>query len=160
MPKQPSTAVYEFRTTFRAPLNFVFRWCTDYTPADARLEKDDYTRKILAKGPRKVVYEDLYDGPAGWSWSRHVVDLHPPNRWHSASTGNHRTWDLEYELGAETPERTSFSLRGARTPTDLGAQNPSKSDMERDLRKVWANFGRALERDYRASRRSQSSPRP
>ena len=159
MPKHPPTAVYEFRTTFRAPLNFVFRWCTDYTPADSRLEKDDYTRKILRKGPRRVVYEDLSEGPAGWSWSRHIVDLHPPNRWHSTSTGNHRIWDLEYELVAESAERTSFSLRGARTPTELGTKNPSQSELNRELRKTWANFGRALERDYRASRTSRSSPR-
>jgi hypothetical protein len=159
MPKSPPTAVYDFRTTFRAPLAFVYRWCTDFSPGDPDLEKAEYGRKILKKGRRKVVYEDLYDTSSGWSWSRHVVDLHPPNRWHSVSTGNYRVWDLNYELRAVSETKTAFHLHGTRTPTGLGVRNPSQAEMGRELRSVWRNFGRALERDYRAGLRSTSTRR-
>jgi hypothetical protein len=147
-------SVYEIRSTFRAPLSFVYRWCTDYTPADPRLEKEDFTRKIVHRAARRVVYEDLYDTPKGWMWSHQVVTLHPPNRWHAEATGSHRTWSLDYELREVADGGTELLLRGVRRATSLGAPNPPKARMERELRTGWTNYGRALERDYRASRRS------
>src|SRR4029077_11206052 len=86
---------YEIWTKFRAPLPFVFRWCTDYTPDDPRLEKDEYTRRIVKRSTRKVVYEDLSDTPDGWMWSHQEVTLRPPNRWHADVTGSHRHWNLD-----------------------------------------------------------------
>ena len=42
MPGRGAVSTYEEKVTLRAPLPFVYRWCTDYTPQDARYEKDDY----------------------------------------------------------------------------------------------------------------------
>jgi len=153
MPKAAGSAVYEIRTKFRAPAPFVYRWCTDYTPDDARLEKDEYARKILKRGKRAVVYEDLYEGPDGWMWSHQEVTLHPPDRWHAESTGSHRHWTLDYTLRPLPDGGTELTLRGVRRPTALGARNPPKARMTKELRQAWANFGRALERDYRKERR-------
>jgi hypothetical protein len=144
-----ASAVYEIRATFRAPLPYVYRWCTDYTPGDARLEKDEYDRKIVKRGARTVVFEDLYELPKGWIWSRHEVTLHPPDRWHAESVGSHRTWSLDYTLRPLPDGRTELTLRGTRRPTAIGAPNPPAERMERQLRKAWANFGRSLEKDYR-----------
>jgi hypothetical protein len=147
------SAVYEIRTTFRAPLRYVYRWCTDYTPNDARLEKDEYDRKIVKRGARTVVYEDLYESPAGWMWSHQEVTLHPPDRWHAESTGSHRTWSLDYTLRPLPNGRTELTLRGTRRPTALGEPNPPAARMERDLRRAWANFGHSLEKDFRKHQR-------
>src|SRR5438309_936549 len=43
---------YRIRVSFRAPIDFVFAWCTDYTPGDAALEKETYQRKIIERTPR------------------------------------------------------------------------------------------------------------
>jgi hypothetical protein len=146
-------AIYEIRSKFRAPLPFVFRWCTDYTPSDPKLEKEEYARRILQKSGRTVVYEDLTDTPeGGWMWSHMVVTLRPPHRWHADASGSHRTWSLDYELTTLPDGGTELHLRGERRPTPLGAKNPPKARLERELRGMWSNFGRALERDYRASR--------
>lgn len=149
-----ASAVYEIRTKFRAPVPYVFRWCTDYTPDDASLEKDEYARKIVKRGRRAVVYEDLYEGPDGWMWSHQEVTLHPPDRWHAESTGSHRHWSLDYTLRPLPDGGTELTLRGVRRPTALGARNPPKARMNKELRQAWANFGRALERDYRKERRA------
>ncbi len=149
--------VYEIRSTFRAPLGFVFDWCTHYTTDDPRLEKEDYQRRILSRGKRQVVYEDLQDLPGGWMWSRQTVTLHPPNRWHAEAFGSHRVWSLDYTLRDLPDGRTEMTLRGERRPTPIGGRNPPKARLERELRASWKNFGVALERDFR--RRSKSRRR-
>ncbi|MCI4324473.1 MAG: hypothetical protein L3K00_01080 [Thermoplasmata archaeon] len=145
-------AQYEVRATFRAPLPFVFRWCTDYSPEDPTLEKEKFERRILLQKGRKVVYEDLTDTGDGWMWSRTAVTLQPPNRWHADAMGNYRTWSLDYELRSLSDGRTELRLQGVRRATALG-KNPPKARLERELRVTWANYAAALERDYRASTR-------
>jgi hypothetical protein len=150
-----SPAVYEIRTTFHAPLDFAYAWCTDYAPEDRKLEGDPGSRQILWKGKRTAVYEDLNDTPHGWMWSRQTVTLRPPNRWHAVALGNYRTWNLDYSLRQLPDGRTEFHMRGVRRATPLGVRNPSKRVLEKELRDMWGNLGRALERDYRASLRQQ-----
>jgi hypothetical protein len=140
--------VYEFRSRFRAPLPFVYAWCTDYTPEDPRLEGEEYVRRILHRSPRKVVYEDLYDQPSGWMWSHQVVTLLPPNRWHAEAAGSHRHWSIDYQLSSKADGITELWFRGKRWATALAGRNPPKARLERELRHMWKNFGRALERDY------------
>jgi len=145
---------YSIRTTFRAPLSFAFRWCTDYSEDDPRLEKERFQRRVLSRTSRHVVFEDLYDTPDGWSWTRYTVTRHPPNRWHADAVGSHRAWSLNYTLRELKDGRTELTLRGVRTPTPLGGENPSKAAMEGELRSLWRNLGAALEFDYRFSQRS------
>jgi len=140
---------YEVRMTFRAPLDFVYRWCTDYTPKDARYEQDEYERRIFRRSSREVVYEDLSETKQGWFWSRHVVRLLPPNRWHSDTVGSHREYSLDYRLQKLPGDRTQLTLRARRRPYGIGAKNRPKSQWESSVAKSWRNFGRALERDYR-----------
>lgn len=147
-------AVYEFRTRFRAPLPFVFAWCTDYSPNDARLEGEDYTRRILRRTARQVVFEDLDEEPTGWIWSHMDVDLHPPNRWHAESVGSHRDWSIDYELSPKKDGSTELWFRGKRWAMALAGKNPPEARLEGELRGMWKRFGRALEKDYRASQRS------
>src|SRR5437870_11934124 len=89
---------YRVRVSFRAPIDFVFAWCTDYTPGDAALEKEAYERKIIERTSRSVVFEDLEEYKAGWDWSTAVVSLRPPNRWHMDGMGNNRVVVDDYVL--------------------------------------------------------------
>jgi hypothetical protein len=144
--------LYEIRSRFRAPLPFVFQWCTDYTPNDPQLEKEKFTRRVLERSSRRAVYEDLFETPKGWMWSHQEVTLRPPNRWHAEAAGSHRTWSLDYELRELPGGETELYLRGERRATALG-RNPPKARLERELRTSWANYAKALERDYRASQK-------
>jgi hypothetical protein len=147
--------VYEFKSPFAAPLPFVFRWCIDYSPEDPKLAKDDYVRKILSRSARRVVYEDLYDRPTGWQWSRNAVTIQPPHRWHAEMTGNLRNWTIDYELTETAPGATELQFRGVRVRTPIGPPNPPKAQLEKELIEEWRNFATALERDFRRQRRSR-----
>lgn len=150
------TATYEFGGTFSAPLEFVYHWCLDYSPDDAKLSKENFVRKIVHRSGSGVVYEDLEEGPGGWMWSHVVVTKHPPDAWHAEITGSHRDWSLDYTL-RELPEGgTRLVARGRRSPTAIGEPNPRRGELERELCEMWRNYGRALERDYRASSRRKS----
>jgi hypothetical protein len=148
---------YEVRAVFQAPLDFVYRWCTDFTPHDARYEAEEYTRRILSRSAREVVYEDLESSKQGWFWSHHVVRLMPPNRWHSDSVGSHRAVSLDYRLSRLPGDRTELILRARRRPYGVGGKNPPKSGWEGPVAQSWKNFGRSIERDYRkvAARRGR-----
>lgn len=155
MKEYSAPRVYEFRSTFRAPLAFVHAWCTDYTPEDPRLEGETFTRRILERSPRRVVYEDLYDEPTGWMWSHYVVTVRPPRRWHADVVGSHRAWSIDYQLSERPRGRTELWFHGVRRATALAGKNPPKAQLERELRAMWKRYGRALEADFRASRRKQ-----
>ncbi|HKV90857.1 MAG TPA: hypothetical protein VJQ43_06675 [Thermoplasmata archaeon] len=141
-------SLYQVRVEFDAPLEFVYRWCTDYSSQDPKLEKDEYTRRLIRRSRREVVYEDLSEAKGGWMWSRMTVTLRPPDRWHAEAFGSHRTWRLDYTLRPLGAGRTELTLRGRRRPTELGGRNPPKARLERELAASWANFARALRRDY------------
>lgn len=145
-------AVYQIQRVFRAPLDFAFKWCTDFTEKDRELQGEKGSRQIIRRSARKVVYEDLTPTPDGWMWSRQFVTLRPPNGWHLVALGNYRRWDLDYSLRALSDGKTEFTLRGRRRATLLGKKNPPKSVLEREFDVMWRNLGRALERDYRSSR--------
>ena len=144
---------YEVKARFRAPLEFVYRWCTDYTPDDARYEGEKYERRILSRSRRAVVYEDLERLKDGWFWTHHVVRLMPPNRWHSDSVGSHRSYWLDYRLARLPDDGTELTLRARRRPSGIGGPNPAKAKWEKDVASTWRRFGRVLERDYRKSLR-------
>ena len=145
--------VYEIHRSFRVPLDFAFRWCTDYTSADGRISKEGNDRQILRRGRGVVVYEDLYPSPHGWMWSRQTVRLYPPDRWTATASGNYRTWRLVYTLRPAADGSTQFTMRGLRRPTLLGLRNPSQRAMKAELQRMWSQYGRAMEADYRKLRR-------
>jgi hypothetical protein len=140
------------RVSFRAPRDFVYDWCTDYTPGDAKLEGETYDRRIISRKPRRVVYEDLYEGNDGWRWSRHEVTLRPPDRWHSESVGNYRHIKVDYRLRPLADGRTELELRARRGPSFMPFRPIPKREWEKEIAVAWRRFGRNLERDYRASK--------
>jgi hypothetical protein len=143
---------YHVKAEFRAPISYVYSWCTDFAPGDDRREKDHYTRRIIQRTSRQVVFEDLVDSDQGWVWARHVVTLHPPNRWHSDSVGTHRDATIDYVLTPLGDDRTRLDLIWKRAPTALSTSHLSKAAMEKSSTEAWRNFARVLEKDYRSSR--------
>ncbi len=152
------STTYRFRVAFRAPLPFVFRWCTDYSTEDPTIEGEDYQRRVLERTRRRVVFEDLSNTPTGWSWSRNVVSLHPPTRWQARMEGNHRIWSAEYALRDVGDGTTELRFLGKRTPTALGPPNPPVRQFRREILGGWARFARQLERDYRKTRHGGRRP--
>jgi hypothetical protein len=101
---------YEVESVFHAPLPFVYRWCTNFTPKDARYSREGYARRILRRSLGEVIFEDLYDTKAGWIWIRRVVRLLPPAGWHADSVGSDRALSLDYRLSKLPGERTLLTI--------------------------------------------------
>ncbi len=146
---------YRIRVTFGVPLDFAFAWCTDFTPQDARLEEESYERKIIEQAPRRVIFEDLEETEAGWVWSRDVVTLRPPNRWHMEGTGNHRDVIADYVLSPVLGGRTQLALRWRRRPKMSEEKKLTKAEREASTTRAWKRFSAAMERDYRKSLRTR-----
>lgn len=142
---------YHLEIAFRAPMDFVFAWCTDYTPGDSKLENEEYQRKVIDRTTRRVTFEDLEESKDGWIWSRDVVSLRPPKRWHMDGVGNRRDVVADYVLSSLPDGRTRLDLRWRRRPKVPGGQNLTKSQREASAKRSWKRFGAALERDYRNS---------
>lgn len=151
----PEGPEYRIRVTFRAPLDFAFAWCTDYTPQDARLEGESYQRKVIERTPRRVIFEDLEETETGWEWSRDVVTLRPPNRWHMDGIGNRRDVTADYVLSSLPDGRTQLDLRWSRWPKTSGVKRLTKAEREASTARAWKRFAAAMERDYRGGTRVQ-----
>ncbi len=147
---------YRVRVEFDAPLDFVYRWCTDYTPEDAKYEGESFQRRILRRSRREVIYENLDEVGRGWWWSRYVVRLMPPRRWHADSIGSHRSVRLDYLLSRLPGDRTQLILTARRRPTIAGPRNPSKAEWEREVGGSWQKLRRSLERDFRSRSNERS----
>ncbi len=144
---------YRINVFFRVPLNFAFTWCTDYSTEDGKLEGESYRRKIIERTPRRVVFEDLEETKDGWIWSRDVVTLRPPDRWHMDGVGNQRDVTAEYVLSSLPDGRTQLDLRWRRRPLVPAAAKRTKAQREAGALQAWNRFRAAMERDYKRSRR-------
>lgn len=155
----PTTATksYRYRITFRAPRPFVFRWCTDYSPTDPRLEGESYERRVLERSKGRVIYEDLEETSHGWSWARHVVTLRPPYHWHSDSVGNYRRYRLNYDLKDLGNGRTELEFEGRRSLSLLPGRHPTTRAFDASMERTWRRFRRELEREYRAQAKGRRS---
>ncbi len=132
---------------FDVPLGYAFAWCTDYTPQDAALEGESYTRKVIERSERRVVFEDLQETENGWVWARDIVTLRPPNRWHLESTGSHRDVTGDYTLTKLADGRTRFELRWWRQPHGPGKKIP-RAKREKETTKAWKKFAKAMREDF------------
>jgi hypothetical protein len=150
----PWSPEYRIRVSFEVPLDFAFKWCTDYSPEDANLEGESYQRKVIERTSRRVIFEDLEEAEDGWVWGRDVVTLLPPNRWHMDGVGNRRDVTADYVLSPLPDGRTRFDLRWKRQPKVPDAKKLTKAEREASAMQSWKLFAAAMERDYRRSRRA------
>jgi hypothetical protein len=147
---------FHVSVVFRAPVGFVYSWCTDYSSDDAKITGEDkmfhLRRKIVQKSARQVVFENIYDEGRGWAWERHTVTLRPPDRWHSDGFGNYQESHLDYRLTELPRDRTRLTMRWRSRSSSLASgERPSKAAIERFVLRLWQRRGRVLTRDYEES---------
>ncbi len=146
---------FHVQVTLPVPLDFAYRWCTDFRPTDAALEGEAYERRILSRTKRRVVFEDLEWMPVGWDWARYEVDLQPPDAWHMQRTGNHAHIVGDYRLTALPGQKTRFELWWRRRPALVEYFRMPKKERERTTVVAWKRFARAMGKDYRKAARAR-----
>ncbi len=147
---------YRIQVIFRAPIDFAFAWCTDFSSEDGKLSGESFRRKVLERTPRRVVFEDLEETGDGWIWSREVVTLRPPNRWHMDGIGNRRDVTADYLLTSLPTGGTRLDLRWRRRPNVRGAGKLTKAQREASALRSWERFASEMERDYRRRRQRKA----
>jgi hypothetical protein len=149
---RPPRLKQSIRIEFRAPLSFVYRQCTEYRPWDPGETDGRFERRILARSPNHITYEDLWWKPDGWRWRRAEVELHPPDRWCVVSIGNYRWARTTFRLVELPNRRTRLELQMVHQPGVRGSEQPSRQTLGRTLKRTWGKISESVETDYRRSR--------
>ncbi len=135
---------------FRAPLPFVYKWCTDYTPQDLKYGGEKGERRIIKRDSKRVIFENLYDVGRGWSWERHTVTLKPPDAWHSEGWGNYSVSFIDYKLSELSNDRTKLDMRWKSKSGMLSeGKKPSRHLIEDYVKVLWRHGAKFVERDFK-----------
>jgi len=141
--------------TIRAPLRFVYDWCTDYRESDPKITGSKSKRKILLKNKHRVVYVVNYKSHGKPKSAVDVVTLHPPKAWHLDFTGDEDDEVGDYGLASLGPRKTRLSMKFQEHYKIRGA--PTKAQDVKSTHEVWDKYVAALERDYARKRTQQKS---
>jgi len=132
--------------TIRAPLRFVYDWCTDYRETDPKITGSKSKRKILLKNKHRAVYVENYRSGGKPRSEVDVITLHPPKAWHLDLTSD-EGWN-------ETGDYVLSSLGFWRTRLDIRfkehfkiSKPPTKAEYEKHVSEVWDKYVTELERD-------------
>ena len=137
---------FRFSKIVRAPLRFVYDWCTDYREDDSKITGSKSKRTILEKTRQRVIYT-IRGGSGAQVWNAvNIVTLHPPNAWHLDSIGDEDDEVGDYKL---------TSLGSRKTRLDMVFKEiwktsnvPNHAAYVKHISEIWDKYGAALERDY------------
>jgi hypothetical protein len=145
---------YRLDKTIKAPIQFVFDWCTDFREDDYKLTDSGFRRTMYSRGGNKVVYVDEERVRGEILKSKSEVTLFPPDRWVLHNVGDELDEDGEYTLeavdGKTTALRMVFNVRHKLEPI------PTVAKWDKDSNEFWDKLIVALEKEYRGKRRGTS----
>jgi hypothetical protein len=147
---RPVKQKYKLSETFNAPLDYVFKWCTDFREDDNKLIGSKTERKILEKTPERVIWRVRYKEGKGYAEGVRAVWLHPPNLWTLDTCGDGREVG-EYKLKALGKNKTRLDMKFVVT-YDSKDDVEDRDEWEADGVKHWKIYKKALEADLKAGR--------
>jgi len=134
----------------RAPLRFVYDWCTDYRETDPRITGSKSKRKILMKTKHRVVYVATYRSRGKTRSAVDVVTLYPPKAWHLDFIGDEDDETGDYVLSSLGPKKTRLDMTF--TERYKVANGPSQAADVRSIHEIWDKYVPALEKEYARKR--------
>jgi hypothetical protein len=142
-----STHTIRVSRVIKAPLRFVYNWCTDFREDDNKLTGSKNRRKILQKNKRRVVYVTTYfPKPNKIRIGVNLVTLHPPNSWHLDFIGEEDYEEGDYHLTRLGSKKTRLDMRFRE---QYRVRNvPSAAEDKKGTEELWDKYVAALERDY------------
>jgi len=143
---------YRVTKTIKAPLKFVYDWCTDYREDDNQITGSKVQFKILQKTNRRVIYLRTYERDGRTMVGVKIVTLHPPKAWFLDQVGEDEDVSGIYKLTRVGPERTRLAMTF--TEKYKVSDAPTKEEDRKSTHQMWDKYVAALEKDYT----SNSSP--
>jgi hypothetical protein len=134
----------------KAPLNYVYNWCTDYREDDNKITGSKTKRIILQKTKRRVIWVSTYKLRGKTMSGVNIVTLRPPNAWHLDSVDLEGDVIGQYKLRKIGDRKTRLSMTfKIKYKT---ASPPTKNEDEKSTSEFWDKYVSALEKDYARSR--------
>jgi hypothetical protein len=147
--KKTFVETYKVSKTFRAPLDYVFRWCTDFREDDGKMTGSKAKRIFLERSAKRIVWISEFKEKGKAKEGVRVVWLQPPNSWTLDTCGDQREIG-EYNLTQKGKNKTRLDMK-----FQIGFESKDevedKKKWEKEVTEEWEIFGRHLENDYSES---------
>ena len=147
--KKAFVETYKASKTFRAPLDYVFQWCTDFREDDGEMVGSKAKRTFVERTDKRIIWVAEYKEKGKNKEGVRVVWLHPPDAWHLDTCGDGREVG-EYKLAVKGKNKTRLDMK-FRISYDSKDEAPDKKKWEKDVDEEWDTFASHLENDYKAS---------
>lgn len=146
--KKTNIISYTITMKIKAPLDYAFKWCTDFDEGDTKITQSDSNRVLIEKKTDRVIYVMLAENDGNTRGRAYIVRLKPPNSWNMKAYGNGSDSTGEYKLTRISPDLTKLTVTFAHNFYDVAAM-PAKSKKKLDSQATWNKYISALETDYR-----------
>jgi hypothetical protein len=147
--KKSFVETYKVSKTFKAPLDYVFEWCTDFREDDGKMTGSKAKRVFLERTDKRVVWVSEYKEKGKAKEGFRVVWLHPPDSWMLDTCGDNRELG-EYKLTQKGKNKTRLDMK-FRISYDSKDEVEDKKKWEKDGSEEWDIFRTHLENDYKDS---------
>ena len=136
--------------TIRAPIKYVYAWCTDFRSGDRKFSRSKTRHKVIHVGSNLVVriIEKIttpIESPKVAVVE--LVRLLPPDAWHKDQIGVTDLDAVDYKLKRLSSGRTRLTL--FLTERWMTRKHPTRSQWVRNAHNTWDRLVAALEEDYR-----------
>jgi hypothetical protein len=147
--KKAFVETYKASQTFKAPLDFVFQWCTDFREDDGQMIGSNAKRTFLERTDKRVVWTVDYKEKGKQREGFRVVWLHAPDSWSLDTCGDKREIG-EYKLTPKGKNKTRLDMKFWQT-FDSKDDVTDQKKWQKDVDEEWGIFAENLVKDYKAS---------
>ncbi len=134
--------------TIRAPIKYVYEWCTDFRSDDGKFSRSKTRVKVIHVGSDRVVRIRVRVTPIeSPAVAVELVRLIPPDAWHKETIDETDLDAVDYKLARLGSGRTRVTL--SLTERWMTRKHPTRSQWVRSANKYWDELVAALEEDYR-----------
>lgn len=144
--KYTKTHTLHVSKVIKAPIRFVYDWCTDYRESDTKITRSKAKRRILLKTEHRVIYLSSYKSGGKPRNAVNVVTLYPPKAWHLDFIGDDDDEVGDYVLTRLGPQRTRLDMTFEEHYKMRRA--PTKVKDLKHTNDVWDKYVAALQKDY------------
>jgi hypothetical protein len=150
--KKTFVETYKISKSFKAPLDYVFAWCTDFREDDGKMTGSKATRAFLERTDKRIVWAVEYKEKGTTKDGIRAVWLHPPDSWTLDTCGDHREIG-EYRLSSKGKNKTRLDMK-FQISFDSKDDIDDKKKWEKEGSEEWDIFRTHLENDYKQSLRA------
>lgn len=147
--KKEFVETYKISQSFKAPLDFVFRWCTDFREDDAKMTGSKAKRTFLERTDKRIVWITQYKEDGKSKEGVRAVWLHAPDSWSLDTCGDQHELG-EYKLTEKGKNKTRLDMKFQISYSGKNEVEERKK-WEKEVGEEWEIFRRHLEDDYRES---------